>query len=221
MKGSDNGRSRSSLLARREGFTVIEIAIVLVIIGIILGAVIKGQDLILGARTKKFINKVNAWDIAANAYLDRKGRYPGDTDKDGKIGDGNFKTDLIGAAFLSPPYEGDTGSEANTITTGGYKFYVSFGTDGGADAGKNVVIITTASATAPVFTSDELAFAESLDTSIDGSADGAAGQVIGAIAAAVITFTAAEWEATFAAAPTPTAWGATTTAIVWYFDKRR
>ena len=219
MKGSDNGRSRSSLLARREGFTVIEIAIVLVIIGIILGAVIKGQDLILGARAKKFTNKVNAWDIAATTFLDRKGRYPGDADKDGKIGDGNFKTDLIGATFMSPPYEGDTGSEANTITTGGYKFYVSYGTDGGADAGKNVVIITTASATSPAFTADELAFAETLDTSIDGSADGAVGQVIGAIAA--ITFTAAEWEAIFAAAPTATAWGTSTTSIVWYFDKKR
>ncbi|MBF0542486.1 MAG: prepilin-type N-terminal cleavage/methylation domain-containing protein, partial [Nitrospirae bacterium] len=45
-----------NLFNNAKGFTLVEIAIVLVIIGIILGAAMKGKDLIYGARYKKFIN---------------------------------------------------------------------------------------------------------------------------------------------------------------------
>lgn len=116
-----------------KGFTLIELAIVLVIIGIILGAVLKGQDLIQGARAKKFVTAEKAWEVAQWTYMDRKGRFAGDSDKDGKIGDGNVKTDLTGANFINPPYES---GPANTITMGSFTFYVFFGTNGGADAGR-------------------------------------------------------------------------------------
>ena len=39
-------------LRNRRGFSLIEMAIVLVIIGIIIGAIIKGQDLMLNSRAK-------------------------------------------------------------------------------------------------------------------------------------------------------------------------
>ncbi|HXF18719.1 MAG TPA: prepilin-type N-terminal cleavage/methylation domain-containing protein, partial [Burkholderiales bacterium] len=41
---------------RQGGFTLIEIAIVLVIIGLLLGGVLKGQELINNARVKSFAN---------------------------------------------------------------------------------------------------------------------------------------------------------------------
>ncbi len=207
---------------KERGFTLIEVAIVLVIIGIIIGAVIKGQDLLQNARSKKFIAKSKTWELGQWNYLDRKGLFTGDTDEDGKIGDGNVKTDFTGASFINPPYEGAAGSEVNTITMGSYTFYVFFGTDGGADAGKNIISICK-DATCTAFSAEELIYLEAFDVSIDGSANGAAGQVIG-VDSAPGTITALEWEAYFAATPTAAVWEASGTpsqALVYYFVAKR
>ncbi|MEW6066847.1 MAG: prepilin-type N-terminal cleavage/methylation domain-containing protein [Nitrospirota bacterium] len=204
----------------QKGFTLVELAIALVIIGIIMGVVLKGQDLLQNARSKKFISKTKAWEVAQWTYTDRKGVFAGDTDADGKIGDGNVNTALVAANFIYPPYEGAAGAETNTIAMGSLTFYVFFGTDGGADAGKNIMVICK-DAACSTFTSDEILYAEALDTSLDGSSNGAAGQVIG-VNAAPGTITALEWEAVYAAAPAAAAWTAlTTSAIVYYFDSKR
>lgn len=60
------------------GFTLVEVAIVLVIIGLLLGAILKGQELIENSRVKNAINEVNAIRSAHNAYLDRYKRLAGD-----------------------------------------------------------------------------------------------------------------------------------------------
>lgn len=215
-----SGIPQSAIRNSERGFTLIELAIVLVIIGIILGAVLKGQDLITNAKAKQFVNKGAAWEVGAWSYMDRKGKFPGDTNKNGKIGDGNVKTDLVAAKFINPPYEGPTGTETNTITMGSFTFYVFYGTDGGADAGKNILVICK-SAACGTFTDEELVFMEALDVTVDGSSDGTAGQLIG-VNAAPGTITAAEWEALYATAPAGAAWtAATTSALVYYFDSKR
>ena len=61
-------------MRNNKGFTLVELAVVLVIIGIILGAVIKGQDLVDNARAKQFVNNIKTWQIALTAYYDRKGK---------------------------------------------------------------------------------------------------------------------------------------------------
>ncbi len=48
----------------KKGFTLIELAIVLVVIGIIIGAVLKGRDLIRNARMKKAFLQFKKWEIA-------------------------------------------------------------------------------------------------------------------------------------------------------------
>lgn len=207
-------------LKKAKGFTLIELAIVLVIIGIILGAVLKGQDLINNARAKKVVNAVKAWEVAQWTFFDRKGRFAGDSDKDGKIGDGDVKSDLTGAKFINPPYEGTSPNETNTISIGSYQFYVFFGTDGGNDAGKNVMIICKANDCATTFTDEELVFIEAIDVSIDGSSDGTAGQFIG-VNSAPNSITLTEWEAYYNSAPTAAAWSTTNKAAVYYFDAKR
>ncbi len=54
-------------------------AIVLVIIGLILGAVIKGRDVVHSARQKKFYTSfVKPWELAVISYYDRTGNLLGD-----------------------------------------------------------------------------------------------------------------------------------------------
>ena len=62
----------------QSGFTLIEIAIVLVIIGLLLGGVLKGQELITQAKIKNTINDFNAVSVAVLGYQDRYKRFPGD-----------------------------------------------------------------------------------------------------------------------------------------------
>ncbi len=62
----------------QRGFTLVELAIVLVIIGIILGAVLKGQELINNAKVKRLYNQYREILAATYTYYDKYGKYPGD-----------------------------------------------------------------------------------------------------------------------------------------------
>jgi len=62
----------------QQGFTLIEMAIVLVIIGLILGMVFKGRELIASAKVKSANAAYNKVVAGTNIYLDRYGVYPGD-----------------------------------------------------------------------------------------------------------------------------------------------
>lgn len=65
-------------LRSNKGFTLVELAIVLVIIGIILGAVLKGQELINNAKVKRAYNQYREILAAVYTYYDKYGKYPGD-----------------------------------------------------------------------------------------------------------------------------------------------
>jgi len=69
---------RSSRRRAQSGFTLVEIAIVLVIIGLLLGGVLKGQELIENGRVKNAAADMNGISAAYNSYLDRYRRLPGD-----------------------------------------------------------------------------------------------------------------------------------------------
>lgn len=64
--------------ARQGGFTLIEIAIVLVIIGLLLGGVLKGQELITSARVRNLIAQQDGIKAAFFGFQDRFRAYPGD-----------------------------------------------------------------------------------------------------------------------------------------------
>ena len=69
LRGSRKGQS---------GFTLVEIAIVLVIIGLLLGGVLKGQELIENAKIKNLRNDYQGVAAAYYAYKDRYNATPGD-----------------------------------------------------------------------------------------------------------------------------------------------
>ena len=60
------------------GFTLVEIAIVLVIIGLLLGGILKGQEMITQAKIKNVINDFNGVTVAVTSYQDRYRALPGD-----------------------------------------------------------------------------------------------------------------------------------------------
>ena len=64
--------------SRQQGFTLVEIAIVLVIISLLIGGVLKGQEMITKAKVSKVENDYKGITAAILAYQDRYGVLPGD-----------------------------------------------------------------------------------------------------------------------------------------------
>ena len=70
----------------QKGFTLVEIAIVLVIIGLLLGGVLKGQELIESAKIKMTANQVKEFQSAIYTFQDKYRALPGDFDNaDGQL----------------------------------------------------------------------------------------------------------------------------------------
>jgi prepilin-type N-terminal cleavage/methylation domain-containing protein len=63
---------------RASGFTLIEVAIVLVIIGLLLAGVFKGQELLVNARVRSLIQQHEGVRTAYFGFLDRYRAPPGD-----------------------------------------------------------------------------------------------------------------------------------------------
>lgn len=63
---------------KNTGFTLVEISIVLVIIGLIIGGVLTGQQVIQNARISNTINGIQAYQAQLQTYSQNYGALPGD-----------------------------------------------------------------------------------------------------------------------------------------------
>lgn len=63
---------------KQKGFTLVEIAVVLVIIGLLLGGILKGQELINSARVRNLADQSSSIKAAYYGFIDRYRQVPGD-----------------------------------------------------------------------------------------------------------------------------------------------
>ncbi len=65
-------------MSAQKGFTLVELSIVLVIIGLIIGGILKGQELIGNAQIKNVASQAQSYQAATAAFRDKYGALPGD-----------------------------------------------------------------------------------------------------------------------------------------------
>src|SRR3989442_4490910 len=106
-----NNKGERPMTKRQQGFTLVEIAIVLVIIGLLLGGILKGQEMITQAKIKNVIADFSGVSAAYHGYQDRYRAIPGD--------DPNAATRW--ASMTNPaPVQGDgNGIVSGTYNNGG------------------------------------------------------------------------------------------------------
>lgn len=168
-------------LRDQKGFTLIEMAIVLIIIGIIIGAVVKGKDVMKSAEQKRIYSTfVREWQTAYNNYYDRTGWILGDLNSADNIAGGtrdglcsnaseaNLNSQLSNVG-LTPPNQGPTGlTNVRTYTdSNGTQHTMTLGFLNNANLGNYMRITSTNG-----FPVD---LGLSWDRIIDGSADGTTG----------------------------------------------
>ena len=85
-----------------HGFTLVEIAIVMVIIGLLIGGVLKGQAMIQNAKVKRVAKQADELRAAVMSFYDKYGMYPGDENlaaiPPGTDGEGNGSGQINGGA---------------------------------------------------------------------------------------------------------------------------
>ncbi len=148
----------------QAGFTLVELAIVLVIVGLLIGGILKGQELIAATRVNSTASQIKAIDAASYTFRDTYGGIPGDlanattrvpncvvlrgcapgTDADGNLGDGqlNDTTDALAAIAVSATATTEGTAYFNqlyaTDLLGGLQTGGT-GADGGVAIGQNVL----------------------------------------------------------------------------------
>lgn len=96
---------------KENGFTLVELSMVLLIISLLIGGAFKTVSLVENAKVNRLINDLEAFQVAYYGYFERLGDYPGngsdndqfiDYDAVG-IADGSFFQDLFNQGFIINP----------------------------------------------------------------------------------------------------------------------
>src|SRR3990172_13141075 len=69
----------------QKGFTLVELALVMVIIGLLIGGILKGQQLVTNARATSTVSQTRQIEAATTTFQDSYGALPGDMNGVGKI----------------------------------------------------------------------------------------------------------------------------------------
>ena len=99
---------KRQMKSQQSGFTLVEIAIVLVIIGLLLGGILKGQELINSAKVKNLANDFRVIPTYIYAYQDKFKSLPGD--------DSTVTTHVTGSTVATTP----AASQGNGVINGNW-----------------------------------------------------------------------------------------------------
>ena len=110
-----------TLPKHQSGFTLIEIAIVLVIIGLLLGGILKGQELINSARVKNLSTDFRNIPLFIYGYQDKFKALPGDDPRANTNVNGDLATP--DATLGNGVIDGDWNSDSTTPTVESYLFW--------------------------------------------------------------------------------------------------
>lgn len=99
--------------SKQGGFTLVEIAIVLVIIGLILGGVLQGQTMIENAKYKKFVKEIDGYRAAYYTFQDTYQGLPGDLDDNSALDAAAVEGN--GGGTIASGYCDTTGEEACVV----------------------------------------------------------------------------------------------------------
>ncbi len=61
-----------------QGFTLVELAVVMIIIGLLIGGILKGQELIANAEIASTVSQIKGIDAATSTFRDKYDNLPGD-----------------------------------------------------------------------------------------------------------------------------------------------
>lgn len=95
----------------QKGFTLVELAIVLVIISLIIGGVLRASELIENSKVDRLINDLEGFQVSYYSYYDRTGDFPGNGNNNNRyieydaatLVDGSFFQELFNQGFIKNP----------------------------------------------------------------------------------------------------------------------
>jgi len=134
-----------------KGFTLVEVAIVLIIVGLIVGAVVSGEQLISGAQTNRAVAQVQGVTAAYLTYVDRYRAIPGDDPQASTLWpgakNGNGDGIVSGSLDAAPPDDPSTlvvnGTEGENLNFWWHLRLAGL-INGSTDSGNPTVPITNA-----------------------------------------------------------------------------